>query len=60
MSLRDSLEPYVQPVGKLAAAWSLTLWGMVTLHNVAVLAGLVFSCMQIYVLWRKEFRKHKD
>jgi len=60
LSLPDSLDPYVQPIAKLVAAWSLTLYGMVTLHNLALLAGLIFSCMQIFVLWRKEFRKPKN
>jgi len=60
VSLPESIAPYVHAAGKMLAAWSLTLYGMVTLHNLALFLGASYSALQIFVLWRKEFRKPKN
>lgn len=60
MNPSDFVETYVQPIGKMVAVWSMTLYGVMTLHNLAVILGMTYSALQIYLLWRDKIRKPKD
>lgn len=59
VSISDDLEPYFTAAVKLATVWGFTLYGVMTLHNIALLVGITYSAMQIYVLWRDKLRKPK-
>ena len=59
VSFSDDIEPYVTAAVKLLAVWGMTLYGVLTLHNIAVVCGIVYSVMQIYVLWRDKFGKKR-
>lgn len=56
----DIIEPYLNAAGKLCAVWGVTLYGVMTLHNLAVLLGATYSAMQIYILWKNNFRKKPE
>ena len=60
MSLSESIAPYVKAVVNQIATWGVTLYGVINLNKIAVMAGLVLTCMQIYALWKREYRKPKD
>ena len=53
----DDSHPYLIAAGKLVTVWGVTLYGVATLHNIALLAGIMYSALQIYVLWRDKIRK---
>jgi len=59
VNFEDS-HPWIAAAAKLIAVWGVTLYGVATLHNIALVCGIAYSGLQIYVLWRDKIRKKTD
>lgn len=45
-------DPTLAGMAKILLAWITTLFGLVTLQHLALLAATIYSVLQTYVLWR--------
>lgn len=54
-----STDPTLAGMAKILLAWITTLFGVVTLQHLALLAATVYSVLQTYVLWRDKVASRK-
>ena len=52
-------DPTLAGMAKILLAWITTLFGVVTLQHLALVAATVYSVLQTYVLWRDKIANRK-
>lgn len=52
-------DPTLAGMAKVLLAWITTLFGLVTLQHLALLAATIYSVLQTYVLWRDKIASRR-